>query len=249
MGRFPRLRRRVREHRAMERVDPVQYDSIAREFETHAEHAPYNALYDRPAVLALCGDVTGQVVLDAACGPGYYAHELETRGAIVIGCDAAPKMIELARTRTSTRADLRLHDLDRPFDWIGDESIDLAVCALAYHYVNNRDQFLAEMHRVLRPHGALVISTHHPTADWQRLGGSYFETAPVTETWTQGWQIAAWRMPLTQIAAEIADAGFVIERLVEPTPEPAMAITHPATHDRLATTPGFICFRLRKARS
>ncbi len=91
-----------------------------------------------------------------------------------------------------------------------------------------------------------MISTHHPTADWQRLGGSYFTTAPVTETWTQGWQIAAWRMLLTQITAEIADAGFVIERLVEPTPDPAMAHSHPRTYERLTTTPGFICFKLRK---
>lgn len=49
----------------------------------HAEYArdgAYNAWYDRPAVLALAGDVRGLRVLDAACGPGLYAEQLLARG-------------------------------------------------------------------------------------------------------------------------------------------------------------------------
>ena len=53
-------------------------------------------------------------------------------------------------------------------------------------------------------------------------------------------------MPLTQIVAEFADAGFVIERLVEPRPVPEMAEQYPAYDDELQTTPGFIAFRLVK---
>ncbi len=135
----------------MDSIDPAQYSSIAGEYAAHAAHAPYNALYDRPTVLALCGDVAGRVVLDAACGPGFYAEEFEARGATVIGCDAAPEMIDLARTRTTPHTVLRVHDLDTPFDWLADESVDLAVCALAYHYVNHRVGFLTEMHRAYAP--------------------------------------------------------------------------------------------------
>jgi hypothetical protein len=104
------------------------------------------------------------------------------------------------------------------------------------------------MHRVLRDDGSLLISTHHPTSDWCRLGGSYFDVRAVTETWSKGWEITAWRMPLTQLTAEFATAGFAIERLVEPTPEPEMALTHPAAFERLSVEPGFILFELRKAR-
>jgi hypothetical protein len=53
-------------------------------------------------------------------------------------------------------------------------------------------------------------------------------------------------MPLTHLAGEFADAGFVIERLVEPTPDPAMAETYPDTFAKLSTEPGFICVRLHK---
>jgi SAM-dependent methyltransferase len=123
----------------------------------------------------------------------------------------------------------------------------VVLCALAYHYVTNREAFLREVARVLRPAGSLVISTHHPTADWSRLGGSYFEVTPVTEVWSQGWEVTAWRMPLSQLTEEFAAAGFVIARLLEPAPQPEMARTHPSAFEKLSTEPAFVLFQLRPA--
>ena len=40
------------------------------------------------------------------------------------------------------------------------------------------------------------------------------------------------------------EAGFLIERLVEPAPEPQMATSHPENFQKLSTEPGFIFFRL-----
>jgi SAM-dependent methyltransferase len=225
---------------------PEQYDSFAAEYEDHASAAPYNALYDRPATLQLVGDVQGQRVLDAACGPGLYLEVLLAQRAEVVGCDAAPAMVELAGARVGGRAELRVHSLDEPFDWVPTATVDVVVCALAYHYVTNRIGFLREVHRMLRDGGSLVVSTHHPTADWCRLGGSYFEVSTVTEVWSRGWEITAWRMPLSQLTEEFAAAGFVIERLVEPQPDPAMEAPHPDTFEKLSREPGFIIFRLRK---
>ncbi len=82
-------------------------------------------------------------------------------------------MIELA----SARVGERVHWLDDPFSWLGSGSVDVVLCALAYQCVTNRMGFLREVHRLLRREGVLVISTHHPTADWCRLGGSYFEVS------------------------------------------------------------------------
>ena len=90
----------------------------------------------------------------------------------------------------------------------------------------------------------MVISTHHPAWDWHRLGGSYFAEEPVTETWSKGWEITAWRMPLSAMTEEFAAAGFLIERLVEPMPHADMAAEHPRQFERLTTNPGFIVFRL-----
>jgi hypothetical protein len=52
-------------------------------------------------------------------------------------------------------------------------------------------------------------------------------------------------MPLTALTEEFADAGFVIERLIEPTPEPAMRDSHPDTYAKLTRQPAFVLFRLR----
>lgn len=46
------------------------YDAFADEFLELARDGFFNAYYDRPACLALLGDVVGKRVLDAACGPG-----------------------------------------------------------------------------------------------------------------------------------------------------------------------------------
>ena len=226
--------------------DPVQYDAFATSYAEHAALAPYNALYDRPATLRLLGEVEANRVLDAACGPGFYIEELLKRGADVVGCDAAPAMIEVARGRVGEGAELQVHSLDEPITWLENESFDIVLCALAYHYVTNRIGFLREARRILREDGFLVISTHHPTADWYRLGGSYFQVSTVTETWGKGWEVTAWRMPLTQLAEEFSAAGFLIERLVEPSPDAAMADSHPDDFEKLSHEPGFIAFKLRK---
>jgi ubiquinone/menaquinone biosynthesis C-methylase UbiE len=225
---------------------PSQYDAFAGAYAEFVETAPYNALYDRPATLELIGDVRGKRVLDAACGSGIYMQELIERGALVSGFDASSEMVQLARARVGEKAALRVHSMGEPMGWMGDASVDLVVCALAYHYVNDRPAFLREAHRVLDSAGALVISTHHPMSDWSRLGGSYFAQEAVTETWSRGWVVTANRCPLTQLTQEFFEAGFLVERLVEPLPTPEMAAAHPEAFEKLSNQPQFILFKLVK---
>jgi SAM-dependent methyltransferase len=228
--------------------EPPRFEPFAADYEDHASTSAYNALYDRPAVLELCGAVTGLRVLDAGCGPGLYAEELVARGAHdVVGLDASPAMIELARLRVPERASFRAHDLQAPLDWLEPESFDLAVMALVIHHLDDRVAALRELHRVLRPDGHLVVSTHHPTGDWLRHGGSYFDVSVIEETWNRGWRVRYWRQPLTQTVTEFNDAGFLIERVVEPLPASEMATRYPDDYELLRTSPGFIAFRLLKA--
>ena len=138
-------------------------------------------------------------VFDAGCGPGLYAEELVRRGArAVVGVDASPTMVELAHDRAQERATFRVHDLQSPIEWLEPASFDLALMALVIHHLDDRAAALREMHRILRPDGALVVSTHHPTSDWVHRGGSYFTVSVIEETWSRGWNVRFWRMPLTQ---------------------------------------------------
>jgi SAM-dependent methyltransferase len=222
----------------------AMYEPFAAAFAAHAEDGAYNAHYDRPAVLELLGDVTGLRVLDAGCGPGLYAEALVEAGAVVTAFDASPTMVELARARVGGRADVRVADLDRPLSWLDDASQDRAVLALVLHHVPDRVAALAEIARVLRPGGRLVVSTSHPTQDWLQDGGSYFDRTWVEDTWQDDWAVRWWRQPLDAWCAEFAEAGLVLERLVELRPAASMADRHPQVHDALEHSPGFVAFRL-----
>jgi len=119
------------------------YDSMGLSFQQHAADSAYNAHYDRPAVLAALGPVTGRQVLDAACGPGLYAGELLERGAEVTAFDASPVMVSLARQRTADRVRIDRAALGEPLPY-PDSAFDLIVCALAIHYAGRRAKELEQ---------------------------------------------------------------------------------------------------------
>jgi SAM-dependent methyltransferase len=151
------------------------YDAFAEDYAAQARDGVFNALYDRPAVLAVLGPVAGLAVLDVGCGPGLYAEELVARGARrVVGVDASSQMISLARQRVTGPVAFHCQDLQRPLSWAADGEFDAAVMPLVIHHLDDRVAALREIARVLRPAGRLVVSTHHPTADWVDHSGSYF---------------------------------------------------------------------------
>ncbi|GAB3245797.1 class I SAM-dependent methyltransferase [Kineococcus gypseus] len=222
---------------------------MGEEFERRALHGPFNAHYDRPAVLAALGDVAGLHVLDAACGPGVYAQELLAAGARVSGFDASAVMVELARRRVGDRARIELARLGERLPW-PDASFDAAVCALAIHYAEDEPAAFAELHRLLRPGGVLVVSTQHPAADWVRKGGSYFDRVLEADVWSTPsgpQEVRFWREPLSRLCAAATGAGFVIDLLDEPRPTPAVRESHPEDFARLQREPGLLLLRLRRA--
>src|SRR6185437_8799224 len=59
-----------------------------------------NPLYEEvilPGMLALAGDIDGQMVCDLACGQGFIARALARRGAQVTGTDVSEKLLALAQ--------------------------------------------------------------------------------------------------------------------------------------------------------
>lgn len=224
------------------------FDRMGARFARRAFASVYNALYDQPTVRSLTPPLAGATVLDVACGPGAYFDWLLDEGATVIAVDASAEMVRLARDHGAGRVDVRLHDADEPFDFLDDGSVDVVICALMIHYLDDPLPMLRELHRVLTPTGSLVISTQHPTTDWLRKGGSYFETKLESDAWRDSdaeFELAYWRMPLTDLAALFDEAGFVIDRLVEHKPDETVRSADPDEYETLMTRPGFIAFRLR----
>lgn len=132
--------------------------------ENYPPHA-HNLLMqvEERALCELLPDVRGRPVLDLACGTGRYARILRERGARVTALDFSYEM--LARSENNfARTQAALDALP-----LRDTCADLVVCGLAVGHVEHLEHALAEMKRVLVPHGALVYSDFHAaTRKWKR---------------------------------------------------------------------------------
>ena len=224
------------------------YDRMGLSFQRHAAGSAANAHYDRPAVLAALGPAGGRRVLDAGCGPGLYLPDLLARGAEVTAFDASPVMVRLARRQAAGRARVDRAVLGQPLPY-PDDAFDLIVCALAIHYAGDRAAAFAEFCRVLRPGGAVVVSTQHPVMDWLRKGGSYFQATLETDIWRlpSGDQpVHFWREPLSALCTAATDAGFLIGKVIEPVPAQTMRDRYPEDYQKLSREPGFLILRLLK---
>jgi SAM-dependent methyltransferase len=222
------------------------YDSFAEAYSAENETSLINAYYARPAILALAGDVAGRRILDAGCGSGPLSAALRDRGATVTGFDSSAGMVELARRRLGDGADLQVADLDRPLPY-PDGAFDDVIAALVLHYLRDWTGPLAELRRVLRPGGRLIVAVDHPFAitAMHRADGrevDYFETYNWTEEWTFGGHSAPmsfWNRPLHAMTDAFTAAGFRISVISEPEPVPAARELYP---DELAAKPRFLCF-------
>jgi SAM-dependent methyltransferase len=132
------------------------YEDFAAAYAEDNEANVWNACYERPAMLALAGDVRGLRVLDAGCGSGALAAALAGRGATVTGIDLSAGLLEIAARRLGPAVVLRRADLGEPLSFAGG-SFELVVASLVLHYLEDWVPVLSEFHRVLVPGGRVVI--------------------------------------------------------------------------------------------
>jgi SAM-dependent methyltransferase len=98
--------------------------------------------------------IEGELVLDAGCGSGLFSHLAIHEGAQVIGVDAAPGLLEVARLRNPLNSFLE-EDLETlPFN---DNYFHVIAGFNSFQYTGNFENALMEAKRVLRPNGRLVI--------------------------------------------------------------------------------------------
>ncbi|MBS1600948.1 MAG: class I SAM-dependent methyltransferase [Bacteroidetes bacterium] len=96
-----------------------------------------------------------QLMLDAGCGSGLFSYLAINTGAEVIGVDAAPGLLEVARRRNPKNNFLE-EDLEAlPFT---ENRFDVVTGFNSFQYAGNFQSALAEAKRVLKPGGRLVIA-------------------------------------------------------------------------------------------
>ena len=100
----------------------------------------------------------GERVLDVGCGTGYLLARLQARcpDSDLVGLDLTPAMLDQAAGRLGAAATLLCGSGDAlP---LPDASVDTVVSANVFHFFERPHAALAEMARVLRPGGRLVIT-------------------------------------------------------------------------------------------
>lgn len=195
------------------------YDGFAEAYAAENETSLINAYYTKPAILDLAGDVAGRRILDAGCG----AAELRDRRAVVSGFDRSTKMIAPARQRLGADADLRVADITGPLPY-PDGAFDDVVAALVLHYLEDWAAPLAELRRVLKPGGRLIVVVNHPII-FKLLyrEADYFGVNKWSEEYTFDGQQAVltyWHRPLHAMTDAFTAAGFRITVISEPPAAP-----------------------------
>ncbi len=229
------------------------YDTLAESYAALVDTKPHNAYYERPATLSLLPEVQGKRVLDAGCGSGFYAEWLLDHGAEVVAFDANEKMVAFTRERVGDRARVLQAALGEPLDFLADAAFDVVLSPLTMDYVEDWRGIFAEFHRVLKVGGHLLFSMEHPYAkyDDHRGTSTYFETERVEYRWTgfgQAVQVPSYRRPLSEVLNPLIEAGFTLERILEPRPTEAFRERAPEDYERLSKEPGFMCVRAVKGR-
>jgi arsenite methyltransferase len=149
----------------------------------------------------------GERILDAGCGPGFYVAELADivgEDGSVAGADESADMLGLAAARSEGRPNVSFEEAkvtELPF---ADGEFDAAICVQVLEYVPEVDVALAELLRVLRPGGRLVVWD----VDWGTLSWHSSDSermARVTAAWDE--HLADPLLP-HRLAPLMRDAGF-----------------------------------------
>ncbi|MEO6393605.1 MAG: methyltransferase domain-containing protein [Pyrinomonadaceae bacterium] len=186
------------------------YDRVAAEYANHLADELDHKPFDRKLLDWLVERVSpGGLICDLGCGPGHIARYISARGAKVCGIDLSPGMIEQAR-RLDPAIEFTVGDM-LDLNEVGDGS--WAGIAAFYAIVNLPAEGLAvafaEMFRVLKPAGEVLLSFH--------IGN---ETQHREEWWGHQVMIDFYFLETAKIKELLTTSGFTLSEVIERDPYP-----------------------------
>jgi len=167
------------------------YDTIASEFD--ALMNPYDLRRRLDVVFdqLLAGrSLTGLTVLDVGCGTGPFTLAAQQRGAEVVSLDIGVELLRRARAKGAPRG-LAGDAAALPF---ADASFDLVLSSECIEHTPRPEQGVAEMLRVLRDGGRLVLTCPNRVWHWSAVAAGALSLRPYhgLENWPSWLDVRRW---------------------------------------------------------
>lgn len=232
------------------------WEANAREFAVWAREPGHDSYwrFHREQFFALLPP-PGRLTLDIACGEGRVSRDLAALGHTVVGVDASPTMVALAREADPSITVHLADAADLPLD---DGCADLAVLFMSLQDIDDMPGAIREVSRVLAPGGRMCTAIVHPINSAGRfesedpdspfiIAGSYLASRRSAETFERGGLRVTFHSehrPLEAYFAALEAAGLAVEALREPAvPEHGFRTPRGKRWQRL---PLFLHLRARK---
>jgi SAM-dependent methyltransferase len=166
----------------------------------------------RARVIEMLSPKPGERILDIGVGPGLLAVDLARmvgETGRLVGLDAAPAMLTMARTRLAALPQAECVEGDAGALAFPDASFDAAVSTQVHEYVAPIAPALAHLHRVLKPGGrALILDTDWRSTVWHSSDKARMER--VLSSWDD--HLADPHLPAT-LGPLLRRAGFTVARV------------------------------------
>jgi len=220
-----------------------------------------NNIEENPALMSLCPDLMGKTVLDLGCGYGGSCRRFAEMGAqSVVGVDISKKMLEIANTK-NLLDNIQYFNMDMTEIDKLDMKFDVVFSSLALHYVEDFKLLLQRIHVSLNEGGQFIFSQEHPLTTapingvvWTRdeLGeavhynlSDYCRSGERKVFWFVD-EIKIFHRCISEIVNELIDAGFVIERMLEPFPDEEFVEKYGPHHRKGIHKPNFLLIKAVK---
>ena len=184
------------------------------------------------ALIAELGVAPGEHVLDIGSGTGLlaeYVADLTGPGGIVLGLEPLPLRVELAQARARPNLTFKVGNANE-LDWIADASFDVVYLNAVLHWLDERQELMHQIFRILRHGGRLGISA----ASGEREGPIRVATLQVLRRAPYDQHLAKLtriinRVSRAELETLLKTAGFTLKKLelrdsLQHYPTPAAAI-------------------------
>ena len=219
-----------------------------------------NNLFEIPALFSMIPDLKGKRVLDLGCGFGEHCKKFVEYGADkVVGIDISEKMLTVAMEENG---DPRISYINMPMEDIEQlqERFDVVISSLAVHYVEDFDGVIKNVYSLLDENGIFIFSQENPLCTchsggdrWTRDENGNKLFVNLANYGIEGERESVWfvdnvkkyHRTFSSIINTLIDAGFAIEKMIEPLPTEEILEKYPDYKD-LFHKPDFMLIKVRK---